>query len=130
MLIQLSVLWWLRSFEGLGKLRAPAVAFECAIVNNFLWNELWTFRDRTHLSRRLRDRFQRFASFNVVCGVGAALQLGMVWLLAIRLRWPYLFTNLLAIGVVTLWNYGLNTTWTWTKNFSETRAKHATIASS
>jgi len=112
--VNLGVLWFLRSDDTLGKLRAPAVAIESAVVSNFLWNELWTFRDR-RLSRRVRDRLWRFLGFNVICAIGAAIHLVIVWALAVRGHWYYLPTNLLAVGIVTLWNYGLNTTWTWTR---------------
>ena len=113
--VNMGVLWWLKSSGTLGTLRAGAVAIEASILNNFLWNEIWTFRDRSRLRPALRDRLIRLANFNGICGVGAGLQLAILWALAIQLGWHYLFSNLLAIGVVTFWNYGLNTTWTWTR---------------
>jgi dolichol-phosphate mannosyltransferase len=113
--VNLGVLWALREADVLGKLRAPAVAIECAILSNFLWNELWTFRDRAREARGWGQRAQRLASFNLICAAGAALHLSLVWALALRLGWPYMATNVLAIMVVTVWNYGLNTTWTWTQ---------------
>ena len=51
----------------------------------------------------------------IVCGVGAAFHLSILWALAMKLGWHYLLVNFLAIAVVTLWNYGLNTSWTWTR---------------
>ncbi|MBI3321594.1 MAG: glycosyltransferase family 2 protein [Candidatus Omnitrophica bacterium] len=113
-IVNMGILWGLKSTELLGTLRAGAVAIECSIINNFLWNELWTFRDRSRMSQRLRERAWRLGHFNLICGVGALFQLGMLWALAVKLRWHYLLANLLAIIVVTFWNYGLNTTWTWT----------------
>ena len=113
--VNMGILWWLKSHHILGTLRGGAVAIECAIVNNFLWNEVWTFRDRSRLSPRLRDRLRRLAHFNVICGVGAAMNLAMLWGLSIKLGWHYLLANLLAIVLVTCWNYGLNTSWTWTQ---------------
>ncbi len=121
-LVNMGMLWWLHGSETLGTLRAGAVAIEIAMVNNFLWNELWTFRDRSLRQPCLRDRLRRFVNFNVVCGIGALLHLGVLWLFAIHLKWHYLAVNLLAIGVVTLWNYGLNTTRTWTAAAQETNA--------
>jgi len=118
-IVNMGMLWWLHGIKSLGTLRAGAVAIECAMVNNFLWNELWTFRDRSLLQPGLRDRLRRFINFNVVCGIGALTNLGLLWLFAIRLRWPYLPVNLFAIGAVTFWNYGLNTTRTWTTAVQE-----------
>lgn len=113
--VNMGVIWLLKGSGTLGTLRAGAVAAECAIINNFLWNEIWTFRDRSRLHPRLRDRLWRFGHFNLICGVGAAFQLSILWVLAIHLKWHYLVATLTGIGLVTLWNYGLNMTWTWTR---------------
>ncbi len=120
--INLGVVWWVREADWLGKLRAPALGIECAVINNFLWNELWTFRDRSKEAPRLRDRLKRFFHFNLICGAGAMIHLGMVKVLAINMQWPYMLTNVLGIIVVTLWNYGLNMSWTWI-NAQSTKTK-------
>ena len=112
--VNMGVLWVLRQWDLLGPLRAPTVAIECAIVHNFLWNELWVFRDRTQHTARLWHRLGRLLHFHGICALGATLHLGIVWLVALRWQWPYMWTNLLAIAVVAVWNYGVNTTWTWT----------------
>lgn len=114
-LVNLGFMWWLKGSGLLGTLRAGVVAVEASILNNFLWNELWTFKDRSRLDPRLSARLRRLAYFNLICGVGAMFQVGILWLLAIRLGWHYLLATAMAIGVVTFWNYGLNTTWTWTR---------------
>ena len=113
--VNMGIFWWLKASGMLGTLRAGAVAVECAILNNFLWNELWTFKDRSQGAPRPADRLRRLAHFHLICGVGAAIQLAILWALSIRLGWHYLVSNAIAIGLVTFWNYGLNTTWTWTK---------------
>jgi len=113
--VNMGVLWALKSSHTLGTLRGGAVAVWLAMVNNFLWNEVWTFRDRSRLHPCLRERLARFVSFYLVCGVGAVIHLGLLWALAIKLGWHYLLANAMAIVMVTLWNYGLNTTWTWTR---------------
>lgn len=113
--VNMGILWWLKSSGALGTLRAGTVAIEASILNNFLWNELWTFRDRSREHPGLRDRLVRLAQFHLVCGVGAVWQLGLLWGLAVHWQWHYLMANLIAIVMVTLWNYGLNTTWTWTR---------------
>ncbi len=112
--VNLGVTGLLRYIVLWGKLRSAAVGIESSILNNFVWNEWWTFKDRTAVSSQVRARLARLLFFNVICGVGAGFQLAFVWLAAIHWKWPYMLVNLLAIGVVTLWNYGLNLTWTWT----------------
>lgn len=113
--VNMGVLWALKSSHTLGTLRGGAVAVWLAMVNNFLWNEVWTFRDRSRLHPRLRERLARLVNFHLVCGAGAAIHLGLLWVLAVKLEWHYLLANVIAIVLVTLWNYGFNTTWTWTR---------------
>ncbi|MBI3455359.1 MAG: glycosyltransferase family 2 protein, partial [Candidatus Rokubacteria bacterium] len=50
--VNVGVLWWLRGSGMLSTLWAGAVAVECAILNNCLWNEIWTFRDWSVLRPR------------------------------------------------------------------------------
>jgi dolichol-phosphate mannosyltransferase len=45
---------------------------ELAIINNFLWNDAWTFRDLIGDQRGLRHKLRRLLKFNLVCGIGLA----------------------------------------------------------
>lgn len=113
--IHLGVLWALRLWDILGTFSAPVVAMECAILHNFLGNELWVFRDRAQRAPRFGQRLRRLLCFHSICAMGAALHLGIVWLFTVHQQWPYMGTNLLAIAVVSVWNYGLNTSRAWTR---------------
>jgi dolichol-phosphate mannosyltransferase len=98
---------------GFGLTRSKAVAAELAIINNFLWNDAWTFRDMVGDQRDLRRKLRRLLKFNVVCGVGLALN---VVLLNIQFNVFHInryVANLVAIGVVTAWNYWLNLRLSW-----------------
>src|SRR5262245_20154845 len=57
---------------GLGLTRSKVIAAELAMVNNFLWNDAWTFRDLV-AERGKRARLRRFLRFNLVCGAGLVL---------------------------------------------------------
>ncbi len=65
MVIQLLVLSWLLA-EGLHYLTATVLAVEAAVLNNFLWHERWTWRERTQLRSRTLSRLLRF---NLTVGV-------------------------------------------------------------
>ena len=93
---------------------ASALAAELAIVNNFWWNDRWTFRlplpadnKRTQLSLR------RFARFNLVSLAGLVITTGTLWVLARHLGVYYLTANLLGIALATAWNFVANSLWTW-----------------
>ena len=85
---------------------ASLVAVELAIVNNFLWNDRWTF-ERKKLSLR------RFFQFNLVSCGGLVITTGTLWVLVTHLAAPYLLANLVGIGLATCWNFGINLLWTW-----------------
>jgi len=47
---------------------SPAIAAECAILNNLFWNDLCTFRDRRAAGRRAM--WKRLLRFNLVSPAG------------------------------------------------------------
>lgn len=124
--VNLGVLWALRSWDILNTFSAPVAAIECAIIHNFLGNELWVFRDRAQRAPQLWQRLGRLLCFHSICAMGAAPHLSIVWFFVLQQHWPYMWTNLLAIAVVTVWNYGLNTSRTWTRRAaSRTRTSYS-----
>jgi dolichol-phosphate mannosyltransferase len=92
-----------------GLTRSKLIAAEIAIVNNFQWNDAWTFADLTSSGKKVR----RFLKFNVICVMGLVLN---VALLNIQFNWlginRYL-ANAIAILVATFWNYLLNKQFGW-----------------
>jgi dolichol-phosphate mannosyltransferase len=110
-------------------------AAEVALVNNFVWNELWTFngcgRGRTRHSVRagldggksgaqrtdapyLRSsRLRRFVFFNGICGIGIVFAVLLLHLFHTLLGWNLYLSNLLTIVLVTLWNFGMNARFNW-----------------
>jgi dolichol-phosphate mannosyltransferase len=89
------------------------LACEIAIVSNFLFNEFWTFQDRSNQRPTVIDRLRRFLKFNLICAIGVILNVTVLWALTDLAGLYYLISNLFGIGVSTLWNYGLNSNITW-----------------
>jgi len=98
---------------ALGLVPAKALAVEAAIVNNFLWNDVWTFGDLTVHRRKGAARWKRFLKFNAVCGVGLLLSVALVKLQVSGFGINRYLANALAIGVVTVWNYWMNKRFSW-----------------
>ncbi|HAO78969.1 MAG TPA: hypothetical protein DCQ92_08350 [Verrucomicrobia subdivision 3 bacterium] len=100
---------------GLNLSLSKALAAEVAIVNNFAWNELWTFGDISATQSHWHARLGRFAKFNLIClaGIGLSILLlnAQVRLVAMNV---YL-ANLIAIVIVSFWNFGLNLKFGWNK---------------
>jgi dolichol-phosphate mannosyltransferase len=98
---------------GFGLTRSKVVAAELAIVNNFLWNDAWTFRDLVTGQRGPRLKLRRFVKFNIICGIGLTLNVLLLNLQFNLLHIDRHIANLTAIGAVTVWNYWFNLKMSW-----------------
>jgi dolichol-phosphate mannosyltransferase len=98
---------------GWGLTRSKVIAAEAAIVNNFHWNDRWTFGDLVPEQRSSRAAFSRFLKFNAICLGGLALNVVLLNLMFNRLGMNRYVANAVAIGTVTAWNYLLNRALAW-----------------
>ncbi|MCW5553250.1 MAG: GtrA family protein [Verrucomicrobiae bacterium] len=110
-------------------------AAEVALVNNFVWNELWTFKgcgkgrarhsvraglaggesdaQRTDAPCLRSSRLRRFFFFNAICGLGIVFAVLLLHLFHSFLGWNLYLSNLLTIILVTVWNFGMNARFNW-----------------
>lgn len=98
---------------GLGLTRSKLAAAELAILNNFLWNDAWTFRDMVKTRHNWLHKLRRFAKFNIVCGIGLVLNVVLLNVMFNVLHMNRYAANLIAIGVVTAWNFWVNSKVSW-----------------
>lgn len=91
---------------GFGLTRSKLAAAELAMVNNFLWNDAWTFRD-LGAQRGLAAKLRRFARFHLVCGIGLLWNVVLLNVMFNLLHMSRYVANAIAIGLVTAWNYWL-----------------------
>lgn len=124
-------------FENVGI--ATSIAFAAAVLSNFVWNRLWTYPDSR--SRSIRRQLVQFA---VVSLVGWLARL--VWI-----KWSYLkiaalvslalagstapdaghvnlganIAQLIAVGVVMIWNFFANRYWTYNDVDAHHRVSHS-----
>jgi dolichol-phosphate mannosyltransferase len=98
---------------GWGLTRSKIIASEVAILNNFLWNDRWTFGDIANQQKGWSKRIKRFAKFNLICLAGLILNVLLLNLLVGAFGLDRYIANLVAIGVVTLWNFWLNFKLSW-----------------
>jgi dolichol-phosphate mannosyltransferase len=106
---------------GWGLTRSKILAAETALLNNFIWNDLWTFGAVSRHQRTVGQRIRRFFKFNVICSLGIFFN---VVILNIEFNWLHMnryLANLIAIGIVSMWNYNSN------KKFSWRVAPHPTV---
>jgi dolichol-phosphate mannosyltransferase len=105
-----------------GLTRSKLIASELAIVNNFIWNDAWTFRDVSSHQRGFRQRLRRFGKFQLICLAGVALNAVLLNLQFNLLGMNRYVANAIAIVVVTGWNFWLNLKLSWRAAEPETPA--------
>ena len=110
--VGLGSLWLLTEVAGLFYVVAAVIAFILSVVNNFTWNRIWTFRDRSRgsdISAMLGQWFKFLLSNSGTLGVN----LGILTLLTEVFGVQYILSALCAIAVVTPLNFLISTLWVW-----------------
>jgi dolichol-phosphate mannosyltransferase len=110
-LVNMGLLWLLTEFAGFPYLVSAAVSIESSIISNFVLNNYFTFGDRRLAGARIF--LERLLKFNVVSLFGLGINLGVLYLFTDVFGLYYLLSNLCGIAVAMLWNYLVNTLWTW-----------------
>ena len=63
-------IFYLLGTLGWGLTSSKIVSSEVAVLNNFLWNDLWTFRDISSSQTGWKKLIKRFVKFNLICLIG------------------------------------------------------------
>ena len=99
---------YLGYIAGLSDLLSLAIGVEAAILNNFTWNDLWTFRHRRALKLPLRMLY-----FHASRLLGFLATMASHYLFAHIIGIPITISYILAIGVGTLTNYFTSDLFVW-----------------
>jgi dolichol-phosphate mannosyltransferase len=83
------------------------------MLNNFFWNEVWTFRGSPDGSNMRAGWAMRLLKFNAICSVGIGFAVLLLNLFYRGLQLNLYLANLLAIMLVTLWNFWMNALLNW-----------------
>jgi dolichol-phosphate mannosyltransferase len=111
--VNMGVLWYLKEYAQFYLLLASFIAIELSILNNFLWNDLWTFRSTDE--KKLSSRWHRLLAFNLVSAGGVVINMGLLYLLTNAFGVYYLVSNMIGILVAFAWNFFVNRRVTWTR---------------
>jgi len=107
-----AIFWALTSHLGVYFVLAGGISAEAAIVSNFTWNDMWTFRAKARGAGAFR-RAIRFLRFNISMVGGVLISLVVLYILSTALGISPLISNLFAIVTSMLWNYGASTKLVW-----------------
>ena len=110
-LVNMGFLWFFTEMVGLYYLISSVLAIALAMISNFIWNDLWTWRDRGEPG--VKAYLSRMAKFIAVSSIAAYIgNLGILWILTHFFHIYYLISNLIGIAVGTALNYSVNNLWT------------------
>ncbi len=98
---------------GWGLTRSKIIAAELAILNNFFWNDIWTFGDISRRQPGKRQRLKRLLKFNIICLAGLVLNVLVLNLIYNFIIHNQYLANLVAIATVTFWNFWVNLKLSW-----------------
>jgi dolichol-phosphate mannosyltransferase len=101
------------SWNGVSYLESGVLAVEAGILTNCLFNEFRVFGNDSIQSKGTHERYKRFLRVHQSCGVGAGINIGVLWFLTERAGIYYIWSNLFGIIGGTLWNYGRSAYLTW-----------------
>ena len=92
----------------LNKYIANSLGFMAAASTNYLLNRWWTFRSHDP------EVAQQYVQFVGISAIGLILNNIIIYLLNDKARLHFYLSKLIAIGLVTLWNFFMNYYFTFT----------------
>jgi len=99
--VDFGVTYFCKEKARLNKYLANSLGFAFAATSNYLLNRFWTF----HSSNNMPTEYLKFVGISFL---GLGINNAVIYLLTEKLRMNFYFSKLLAIGVVTVWNFFMN----------------------
>lgn len=102
MVVDFGVTWLCKEKLRWNKYVSNSLGFILAASNNYLWNRLWTFGSTdSNITRQ-------WGSFLLISAVGLGLNNLIIYLLHGKLHLNFYLSKVIAIVLVTLWNFSMN----------------------
>lgn len=112
--VNLGILIGLVELFGVSEDLGGPIATECAIISNFILNDIWTFR--AYENGKKLSRWRRLVAFNIVSAGGALINIGIYLFLINVFAVYYPVAQFIGILVGFIWNFTVNRRFTWTRN--------------
>ena len=102
MVIDFGTTWLLKEKVRINRYIANSTGFILAATSNYIWNRFWTFQsDNNHIATE-------YFSFIIISLAGLAINNLLVYFFSDKMKFNFYFSKLIAIVVVTLWNFIMN----------------------
>lgn len=102
MLLDFGLTFLFKEKVKMQKYMANALGFSAAASSNYIFNRVWTFQSvETQI-------FAEYSQFMMVSIIGLGLNSLILWLMVSKLKWNFYFSKLMAMAIVTAWNFLAN----------------------
>ncbi len=108
--IDFGLTWLGKEKLHIPKFIANAIGFSTAATSNYILNRIWTYQ-----SRNPKIALE-YSEFFIISLIGLALNTLIIWILSSKFRINFYWAKVIATIVVTLWNFGANTFFTFNPN--------------
>jgi len=102
MLVDFGITWLLKEKLQFNKYVANTIGFISAATSNYVLNRIWTFESQSN------KIMTEYTSFFIIALVGLGLNNLILMLLNDKLKMNFYLSKLIAILIVTLWNFIMN----------------------
>jgi len=102
MFVDFGTTWMLKEKGKLNKYLANSTGFILAATSNYFLNRIWTFRSHN------QEIAIEYFSFIGISLIGLGINNLIIYILTDKFKLNFYLSKLFAIGVVTLWNFGMN----------------------
>jgi putative flippase GtrA len=109
--VQLVVLWVCTRWAGIGPTIATVIAVETALLHNFVWHEVWTWR-QVSAGSGAAGRWTRLWRFHAATGsISIASNVVLTMWFKNALAIPLLAANVMAVAVTAILNFAVAEMW-------------------
>lgn len=102
MIVDFFFTWLCKEKIKWNKYISNSIGFILAATNNYIWNRIWTFQ--SHGTEIVRE----YSTFFIISLVGLGINNMVIYLLHDKLNLNFYLAKILAICVVTFWNFSMN----------------------
>lgn len=102
MVVDFGVTWLCKEKFRWNKYVSNSIGFILAATNNYLWNRLWTFQStNTNIP-------VEYGKFFLIAAIGLGINNLTIYILHGKLKMNFYLSKLIAVGIVTIWNFVMN----------------------
>ncbi|MGQ9617642.1 MAG: GtrA family protein [Candidatus Aminicenantia bacterium] len=99
-IVNIGFLWLFVEAFKMEKRLAGAFSIEISVINNFLWNNYWTWKDRRGLSF-----LNRFIRYNIITILTSATFNYLLYIFLLHMKVHYLVAQMIGIALAILLNF-------------------------